>query len=138
MKPHFQVAKLIIGILSILFSSMLLLTSCVGGAVAGMGQSVDAEIANKMSMEAGGVMLLGLAILVAGIVSIAERKSTKLSGDITCLVLSVIATISIPSVMGGSFYAIIFGIFSIFFLLSIIFKNKDKKKIDSGTEQTVE
>lgn len=139
MKPHFQVAKLVIGILSILISIIVLLGSCAVNIGAAIGTAVDPESANPLAYLAAGVLLLGVMILVAGIVSIAERNSEKLGGDIACLVMFAITSLAFPVGMGGDWvYATLFFIFTVIFILSIVFKNKDKKKIDSEAGQTVE
>ena len=80
-----KVWKLVAGILSAVFSVIILFQSCATGVVNTMENSSD------MGGFAG--LLVALLILSGGIVSISTRNSEKKAGNITLIVLFLLAAL---------------------------------------------
>ncbi len=77
--------KLVSGVLTIVFSFLVLLQSCAAGFVNSVEQSGDA------GGSAG--LIVAVMMLAGGIVAIATRKSTGKGGNITLIVLFALASI---------------------------------------------
>lgn len=78
-----KTAKLVIGIITLIFSVMVLLQSCA----AGLGDAIQAE----GGTSGGSGMLVGFLMIAGGIVSIAARRSK--GGAVACTILFGLAAI---------------------------------------------
>lgn len=81
-----KVLKLVLGILSLVFSIVVLLQSCAAGIV----NSLDSSTGD-VGGSAG--LLVSILFIAGGVVMIVTRNSEKKSGAIACIILYVIAAL---------------------------------------------
>lgn len=89
-----KTAKLVTGILCMVFTALVLFQSCAAGVSNTLGET------GEVSGTAG--FLLALLMLAGGIVEVATRKSEKRGGSIACMVLFLLAAL-IGFANAGSF-----------------------------------
>jgi len=124
-----KTAKLIIGIISIILFIIIIFQSCAAGIVT----AIDG-IEDDVSGSAG--MLLAFAMLIAGIVGLATRKSK--GGGITAGAFYVVAAIIGFTNLGVFGDLIVWSIISLIFGIVFIVGSvtmKSEKKV-SATEQS--
>lgn len=78
-------AKLVTGILCMIFTFLVLFQSCAVGVANTMGET------GEISGSAG--LLLAILMLAGGIVEVATRKSEKRGGSIAALILFLLAAV---------------------------------------------
>lgn len=106
-KGPFSVARLVIGILSIVLSLLILFQSCAAGIVNTLADTGD------VGGSAG--FMVAVIFIVSGIIGIVTRNSQKKTGPIVCFVLYLLA--GLLAVSNSAVYADlqIWGILSIVF-----------------------
>ena len=128
-----KILKLVLGVLSLVFSIVVLLQSCAAGVI----NTIDSS-----SGDIGGTAGLFVAILfiAGGVVMIATRNSEKKGGSIACIILYVIAALLgfsncavYQDLVVWASFAIILAVVS---LISIIVKKKELPQ--SKTEESSE
>ncbi len=81
-----KIWKLVAGILSILFSLVVIFQSCAVG--------ISNTLSENGSVSGTAGILVAILLLTGGIISIATRKSTKKGGSIALVVLFAIGAIT--------------------------------------------
>lgn len=120
-----KTAKLVTGILCMVFTVLVLFQSCAAGLSNALTEN------GEVSGTAG--FLVALLMLAGGIVEVATRKSEGKGGSIACLVLFLLAAL-LGFANAGSYtdlniwaaWCLILGILN---LVSIFSKSKDKDKV---------
>jgi len=90
-----KTAKLIAGILSIVFTAMILFQSCAAGLSNALGDTGEA------SGTAG--FLVALLMIAGGIIMIATRSSAKRGASVACIIVFLLAAI-LGYALAGSFF----------------------------------
>lgn len=115
-----KTSKLVIGIISIVLFLIISLQSCA----AGIGNTLSES--GEVSGTAG--FLLAVCMLISGIVGIATRKSEKRGGSFTSVGLyiagAIIAFANVGSYADLMIWAIVSGLFGIFYTIAAIKQGK--------------
>lgn len=106
-KGPFSIARLVIGIVSIVLSLIILLQSCATGVVNTLENNGD------VGGSAG--FMVAVIFIVSGIVGIVTRNSRKKAGPIVCFVLYLLAGLLAVS------NSAVYGDLQVWGILSIIF-----------------
>ncbi|MGN0485288.1 MAG: hypothetical protein ACI4HI_17245 [Lachnospiraceae bacterium] len=114
MKGPFSTGRLVCGIISIVLTFLVLFQSCA----AGVANTLEAN--GEVSGSAG--FLLAICLLVAGIVGIVTRNSSKKAGPFTCagfyLIGALIAACNVGTYSDLAIWAGVSAIFGALFLVA--------------------